>query len=976
MMLMTQAELESLANNPQRGINLVINEVEKNWFAGTVSLNSKSHPAVLMIDLILAGDHGFLNRLMDCHSKVFMQHARNISDLSRNMGDDDRFGLFAMPATSTLQFAVEVNSFMDIAKDYTATRGNVTLTGKKLLIPKDTIINVSGYAFAVNNGVEIRYSEKTGYQAVYDEETNNPFDPISTNLLDKSFKVVNGRTYLLVSIPVKQLDIRATENVTSNESSGCRGVIDYPDYLFGIRAFLVKDNALTEIKVTYDQDVFDALTPTLALNIDTVNSRYEFEMPDVYIANGLGTGSIRIYTYTTKGALEKDLRGTPTNDITALYQDFRLGAGLLGTYSDVLRNAAGIAWAMSDVISGGSDPVPFNVLKRNLINDRRSRVTPITQDNLEGKVEEYGYSTVKTIDFMTKRTYSVSKELPVQTNKGFFAPMSCFVGSHLASANDLVGSGVVLDNGKRITIPHNVLFDITTPSTKLVNQLQKARYLTMSSVQLVDVMAATTLAYTPFYYVMDMTNNQAVLRTYHLDAPIVNKQTFMAENSTLGIELGVGSISVEHRDDGYLITIVTKSSDAYKNIDNDLLGLQLSIRPEDTNSTASMAGRIVAITEEKERVWEFKLGSTFDVDVNDVIYFNSFNQFGTIQPSTGAALTLDLTLIFTTIGNMDGDKSDSDAKLDLSLFDEDMVAIIETHYNVSLGKRLGNLYSRIRPLIGEAQYLRYEADVPDTYRENKYLRDDKGYLIFDSNDETILVEKAGDIKYNTDGTQQLLYRGGIDIVYENGVPVELAPRDLKYHWDFIAFDGSYFFANDVYDVDFAQATKNFFINNITKDMEGFSSQALDQTKLFYQPRSKLGYQKVVVNSNYESFLKQDLSFTVTFYLTANGYKNQNLKDALTESSPQVINEALFNSKTIGVSNFNGSLMKDAGEEVVSVKISALSGDTTVDVISNIDSLTGFCVRKELKLSGDGGLTVKEAIDVIFLEHDSRNLEAR
>lgn len=975
-MLMSQKDLESLGNNPQRGVNLVVNEVENNWFAGTVKLNSKSHPAVLMMDLILAGNHGFLNRLADATSKVFMQHARNISDLSRNMGDDDRFGLFAMPATSTLQFAVEVNTFQDIAKEYTATRGNVTLTGKKLLIPKDTIINVSGYAFAVNNGIEIRYSEKTGYQAVYDEETNNPFDPISTNLLAKDFKQINNRTYLLVSIPVQQLDIRSTENVTSNESSGCRGTIEYSDYLFGIRAFLVKGGLLTEIKVTYDQDVFDALTPTLALSIDTVNNRYDFEIPDVYIANGLGTGSIRIYTYTTKGVLEKDLRETPTKDITALYQDLRLGAGLLGGYSDVLRNAAGIAWAMSDVISGGSNPVPFNTLKRNLINDRRSRVTPITQDNLEGKVEEYGYSTVKTIDFMTKRTYSVSKELPVQSNKGFYAPMSCFVGSHLASANDLVGSGVVLDNGKRITIPHNVLFDITTPSTKLVNQLQKTRYLSMSSVQLVDVMAAATLAYTPFYYVMDMTNNQAVLRTYHLDAPIVNKQTFVAENSALGIELGVGSIAIDHRDDGYLITVVTKSSDAYKNIDNDLLGLQLTISPEDTNSLASMAGRIVAITEDNERVWEFKLGSTFDVDVNDVIYFNSFNQFGSVQPSTGVGLTLDLTFIFTTAGDPEATKSDSDAKIDSSLFDDDMVAIIETHYNVSLGKRLGNLYSRIRPLIGEAQYLRYEADIPDTYTENRYQRNEKGNLVFDEAGNTILIEKAGDVKYNPDGSVRLLYRGGIDVVYEDGVPVELSPRDLKYHWDFIAFDASYFFSNDVYDIDFAQATKNFFINNITKDMEGFSSQALDQTKMFYQPRSKLGYQKVVVNSNYESFLKQDLTFTITFYLTANGYMNQNLKDSLTNNSPQVINEALFNSRTIGVANFNGDLLRDAGDEVVSVKISALSGDTTVDVISNIDSLTGFCVRKELKLSGDGGLTVKEAIDVIFLQHDVRSLEAR
>lgn len=969
-MIMSQQDLENLANNPQRGINLVINEVENNYFAGTVSLNSKAHPAILMIDLILAGDHGFINRLADAHSKVFMEHARNITDLSRNMSDDDRFGLFALPSESTLQFAINVDSFQDIAKDFTIQNGNTVITGKKLLIPKDTIVTVTGYSFTVDNGIEIRYAEKTGYQVVYDDTTNNPFSPIETNLLVKDFKVVNNNRYLVIEVPVKQLNIKAVENITSNEGSGCRGTIEYPDYLYGVRAFLVKNNVMSEILVTYNQDVFNPLTPTLALGLDTVNNRFSYEMPEVYISNGLGTGTVQIYTYSTKGLLDKDLRSTPTSSISALYQDFTYGAGNVGDYSAPLRNAPGIAWVMSGIFKGGSNPIPFNTIKQNLINGRRSRVVPITEDNLSGKVEEYGYSSVKVIDYLTKRSYSVSKELPVQSNKGFYAPMSCYVGSHLASANDLLSSGVVLDNGQRITIPHNVLFDITNPTIKLINQITKSAYLSMGNPQLVDLMANSTITYTPFYYVMDMTNNQAVLRTYHLDSPIVNKQTFNKETTSLGIELGVGSIAIDHQDDGFLITVITKSSDAYKQIENNQLGVQLSLAAEDTNSLASIKGVLTRITQEKELVWEFKLGSTFDIDVNDIIYFNNFTQFGSLQSKTGSALKTDLNFIFMVSGDPLVNPSEANARIDTTLFGDEQIAIIETKYNVTLGKLLGNLYSRIRPLVGEAQYLHYEADIPDTYATNEYERDPvTGNLVFDINGETIIEHKAGDVKYHPDGSVQLLYRGGIDVVYENGVPVEVAPRDLKYHWDFIAFDANYYFSTDVYDVDFALATKNYFVNNISQDMVGFSSMALDRTALFYQPRSKLGYQKVVINNNFESFLKQDLSFTVTFYLTANGYTNQNLKDSLSAKTPQVINEALFDSTTIGVSNFTRDLMTDVGEEVVSVKISALSGDTTVDVISNVDSLSGFSIRKELKLTGDGGLSVKEALDVIFLQHD-------
>lgn len=973
MMLMSQEDLESLANNPQRGINLVINEIENNFFNGTVTLNSKSHPAVLMIDLILAGDHGFLNRLGDAVSQVFMQHARDVEDLSRSMADDQRFGLFASPANSVMRFAIDVDTFQKIAKDYTATVGRVTTSGKKLLIPKDSTFDVNGYSFANNNGVEIRYSEKTGYQAVYDEETNNPFSPITTNLLHKDFKIVNDRKYLLVDVPVLQLNIKPAENITSNEGTGCRGSLTYEDYLYGVRAFLVKGGVMKEILVTYDQDVFDPLTVTMTLGIDTVNNRIKYEIPDVYIANRLGVGSIRIYTYTTKGELVKDLRDTPTGTIAPLYQDLRLGAGKLGEYSDLLRNSGGMAWVMADVTSGGKNPTSFAEMKQNLINDRRSRAIPITENNLEGSVEEYGYSAVKTIDFLTRRSYSISKELPRQDNKNFYAPMSCYVGSHLSSANDLVSAGVVWDNGKRITIPHDVLFDVTNPTTKLVNQIQKAAYQAMNNPQLVEATANNTLVYTPFYYVMDMSNNQAVLRTYHLDEPVVNKQVFIAENSSLGLELGVGSIKIDHRDTGYVLTVISKSSTAYKNIDHDQIGLQLSISPQDTSSLASMVGTLVAVTEDQERVWEFSLGSSFDIDVNDVIYFNSFTQFGKVQPSTGTKLNLVITLIFTVTGDKEYTKFDSDALIEQSLFREPMVAIIETRYDATLGKRLGNLYSRIRPVIGEAQYQRYTADVPDTYESNKY-KYVNGEMVFDEFGAAILEHKAGDIIYNTDGTVRLLHRANIDIVYKNGKPLELAPRDLKYHWDFIAFDGNYFFSTDPYDITFAQATKDYFVNVVSKDMEGFTSRSLDRTSLFYQPRSKLGYQKVVVNNNFESSLKQDLKFTVTYYLTAAGYANQNLKDSLTTQTPKVINETLFNSTTIGISNFITALLANTGPEVVSAKISALSGDTTVDVISNVDSLTGFSVAKELQLSGDGGLSIKESIDTIFMQHDIRSTE--
>lgn len=974
-MTISQDELERLANNPIRGINLVVNEIEANWFGGKVQLNSKSHPAILNIDLILGTSHGFLNRLGDAHSRKFLLHARNVSELSMNMGDEERYGLFATPAGSTVMFGLDVENFMKIAVDRVVTVGTNTVTYKELLIPKDTILPVNGYDLWIMNGVRIQYNERSGWKVVYDSDTNNPMLPISDNLLARDFKEVDGRIYLLVFMPVVQMSCKATENKTANEASGCRGVIDYTDYLYGVRAFLTNDQGMQEIRVSYDQDVFDPLTVTLAISIDTVNNRYAYEIPDVYLADGnaRGRGTVSIYTYTTKGEMTKDLSKVSAKAITPNYQDYRYGSGTLDKYAAPLTSAGGLLWQVSEMVTGGKNPVPFAEMKRRVILGRQQRTLPITENNLQGVVESYGYNPVKAIDYMTKRAYALTKELPIQDNKNFYAPMSCYVGSYLASVSDLVASGVVLDNGGRVTVPHNVLFNVNNPTSRLVNALTKAQYQSMTGEQLVDLMNNNTLVYTPFYYVIDTTSNQAVMRTYHLDSPQVVFQTFLDENPALGIEVGVGSLTMSHREEGYLITLVTKSGESYKQLEHSTLGIQLSISPQDTSSMASIAGKLVGLTEDNERIWEFELDTRFDIDVNDVMYFTNFNQFGTVQPSTGTPLELDMTFIFTRAGDKQITNSDIDKKIDDAIFPMPMVGIIETRYRTKFGKRLANLYSRIRPLVGEAQYQKYDVDVPETRTTTKYLRDEAtGNLIFDEETGQPIVEyRVGDIVYDGNGKPRILYRKDVDFVMVDGQYVELAPRYKKYHWDFIAFDANYMFSKDAYDIEFAQDTKDFFVNVITVDMESFGTQALDQTMLYYQPRSKLGYQRVMVNSNYETVLKQDLSFSVTYYLTESGYRNANLREALEKSTAKQINIALFNATTIGMGELTQVLKANAGAEVVSVKISALSGDNTIDVISNLDDLTGFSVRKHLQLSSDGLVSVQEEIDITFQPHDIR-----
>jgi len=203
--------------------------------------------------------------------------------------------------------------------------------------------------------------------------------------------------------------------------------------------------------------------------------------------------------------------------------------------------------------------------------------------------------------------------------------------------------------------------------------------------------------------------------------------------------------------------------------------------------------------------------------------------------------------------------------------------------------------------------------------------------------------------------------------------VQLAPRELNYHWDFVGFDGVYQLSKDQYDLTFAQTVKDMLADTISLDLDLFSQQIIDKTRLLYQPKSKLGWRKVVVNSNYYSVLRQDLSFEVTYYLTRSGYQNTNLKASLKNNTPKVLNTFLFGNITVGVSSLVKALMENLPSDVVDVKINAVSGDSTVDVISAVDELSGFSVRKKLVLGDNKLPSVQEDVKVDFLQHDVTSL---
>lgn len=972
-MSIDESKLLTLANNPMRGLNNIIDEIERTWFGGSVKINAGSHPVVFCSTLTTGIGAGFLNALRDEISVKFPEHARSIKELSCNMNSEEYYGLFGNPSAGTVIFVIATVNLINYAVQATDDNGN-PLPYKMLLIPKDTVFSVNGYEFSIENGIEIRYNERTGIQVVYDSATNNPFNLIQANILTRKIEEVEGREYLQVSIPCRQLSCAPYENISSTKSAGVSSRVTYSDILYGVRAFITRsDGVKRELAISYDGSVFDRLTPTLVVDLDTSENAFDYSIPDVYIENELGIGTISIYVYTTKGPLEKDFTKTDTRDYATIYSDYRYGAGKLNKYSAPLENMGGIVWKFDSTISGGTTPRSFSQIRYGVVSGKRQRKMVITENNLQGTVQEFGYSSVKTIDYVSSRLYALTKELPLQENKGFFSGVNCLVGSNLVSIKDLVQAGIVFDNGQRVTLPSGCVLDVTKQVPVLLNRLQITQMSRLTNEQLVAAFENNTYAYLPYHYVFDTTNNQVTLRSYYMDNPTVQVQSFKGENEKLGIEVGIDALRIEYKEDGYTLYAQTASGESFRSLMDDDVSIQLSCSVDGSVRYASVKGELAYKTVAGERVYRFDLKSRFDISATDKLTFTNMSRYDGFQDATPLNLNEDIIFIVMVKSGAWNTVIAADAIIDRNLYPTPMAAIIQTNFNVTFGQRLTYLYGRIRPLIGEAQYQRYEQDVPETYAEDEFQYNGTELAIDPDTNLPIRLHRKGEVKYAPNGSVIVKHERNSYMKDAQGNFIEVVPKELKFHWDFLAFDGTYRYSKDPYDTQFAQYVKDYLLNTTSKDLELFSKAVLDQTRMLFQPRSKLGFNTVVVNSNYESIIKQDLSFEVTYYLSYSGANDANLKKSLKANTPKVLNNALYGRATISTDGLVKALSADLPEQVVGVKVNAIAGLISIDVISNKDDLTGFSIRKLLALGDDKKPTIIEDVKVDFLIHDASRL---
>lgn len=981
-------ELSKISNNPARAISLIFNNIESAIDAGGGTLNASGHPFAYMVDLVVGTQYGLISRLGDTEARNYEVHARNISDLSMNMSDEDWYGVFAEPSGTGIRFIISEESLDRYAIRYDNVDGNLNNSYRKLVIPGDTQVIIADTPFLLENPVEIRVMDHGGYQVVYDSDRQSRLNPLSTNTPDTDFLNIDGRQYLSVHLPIRQIRIKEFPNRPINPTSGFREPIQFDDSLYAVRAFITPDgsNVRNEMAVVFNNAIFDPSQPTLTIDLKDTGV-FEASIPSVYVQNGLAIGRLTILVYTTKGKYYRDLTTLKTQYHQAEYYNYNNDKGKLNQYEAPFRSINDVMIDSLDPITGGRDAMSFEELKNIQIYGHRRRLIPVSNSDISQFMLDNGYSSVKAIDMVTSRLYRVTKDLPLQEDKlfqddtisRFNSSIGTHVGSLLTSLEELIGTGWGIDNGKRVTLLQRSVFDISQQTPFLINKADFNTLMASSNQNKIDVLGKKTMCYNPFAYVIDTTQSRSSCRIYRLSSPSIKYQTFRYENVNLGIQVGIGAINVTASSDGYAIEIRTQSDDSYKSISDSLLGLQLSFTPGSSASPATMKAQLMGKTAEGERIFRFNMPSRFDVDEFDQIDLGGFKQFGRPQDQTYIDLTTVANFIFTYGGEGHSLLSSSDMKIDQTLFTTTNIAMIETDYVLEFGRPLKSMYSRIRPMVGLAQYEKYLIDIPAIYEETiyKYITVDVGgkpmeQLEIGVDGKPIILHRRGEQMLTPAGEPIYKFLKGQTVYDQDGNPVLLEPRKMLYYFDFVGFDFNYMVSQDEYDTSYMNRIDDFFVDEVIAQLDKYNQITLDETKLVFKPRSTMGFTRCIINEAVERMLKTDLSFGVSYSLTKEGLRNQNLKDNLGISTHRIINEVL-RKDTVSISDIITKLTATAGSDVIDIRVTALAGGSSIEIITNVDNTNGFSVRKVIDQTADRYLTIKEDIDIQFKRHIPENM---
>jgi hypothetical protein len=969
-----RSELMSLIDkaryNPSAIQRAVIDQLERTY-NGELEIIDPMNPFVFLTEAMATVGATQMLQAEMLTRRQYPQNALSFEELYHHMSDSDYLGRFATPASVKMNLLLGKDEL--ISRAVSIGVGNV----RKLTIPRHTTFKVADTFFTMQYPIDIRVMGHGGLQIVYDGTKDSPLYNLESNKVNWSIENYNleHQEFINIEIPVHQFRIDSF-NASLNGTSSFKKTYTLNDQFYHCRAFMAtRAGDWSEISTTHSDQVFDPLKPTLLLKV--VGNLLMISLPQVYYTTGLANAELRIDIYTTKGPMELPLQTYIPNAFSAKWIDYDKDDN--GKFVAPLMAMTTIALFSTDTITGGTNGLSFEGLRERVMrNTLGSNDIPITPAQISARLTDLGYNSVLNIDNITNRVYLATRALPAPTQSQsgkrlVSAGAGATMGMLSTTISELVKHSSVIDNGTRLTITPDMLYQNVEGLIKTVSDQELTNLKSMGGDQLIRLVNDREYLYSPLHYVLDIGENAFVTRPYYFGKPAIKAKHFVEDNDTTQIGVNSSVHALTRTASGWRLVVKTDTDKSYKALRDDQVNMQLCFKPIGETDNAYMNGTYLGRDPDtEERIFEFLIETDWDLDAKSSVGLTSFSMYEPVNRVYTTALLTSFDIIYTV-----NDYSPPgyvtgwiDQQLGGHLLPNDSIGIYYERLTVSLGDSLEGLWTRARAVVGDANYERYSEDVLATYSETIYERDETGAIVLttvDGSPEFTVKHRKGDLVLDSSGNPITLFYAGEVKLDENRNPVTSNPRGVVRQMDIFMVDGVYYFATGQSDVDYIATVPSTLVNWLVKDIRPLGKKVLEKTSLYLHPRSTVGYINVVVGEGQQRKILAAQQPIVTFNVNQSVYKDSALRASIEESATEVIAN-LFNKAVIARDEIQTMIKTVVGTDIIGVEVTGIGGMANYTTLTVKDDSGRLCIGKRLITNPDGTLIVQDDIQFVFVNH--------
>lgn len=933
-------------------------------------------PYAVSIECAIASGSAILEHIDSSMQEMYRNMAQTPKQLYRHLSDVDFIDIFGQPSINNfyLQFNLEEVQAL-------AVTTNAATNSKLLTIPAGSVFSVGAIPFTLLYPIEIRFRGRS-INVVYDTNITTPLQTLETNVVSWKAVEIESDVYLQLIIPMHQLQVVKKQIKTSAMTVLSESFTFDKQFHFALVYQVDANGNRTPVTTTLSDYSFEPTELTALLRVE--GNTLSVYIPPVYFSNQMVGETLEVEIYTTEGPLVSGFDQHAESNFSIVWDRDAIAKN---TYSAPLTRMTIRRVLSAGLVRTGRVALSFDELRDRAVNGTlRIQNRPITGAELEDGTEDRGFKLVKSVDTITRRIYQATRRLPAPESSITVSGIGARIGVVSAAIDELADLGVVWDNGERVTLSPNTLYNSNNSIIKPLHIDYPDSIAQLPPDALVSNIMENNYLYSPFHYVLDTTLDTFETRAYYLNEPVVENGYHVSDNETTGFVVSLISAGIEKLSEGYVITLFTVSNEAFREVDPTQLYFLLSFTPKGESAQAHVLGEYVTTinnpesTYDGEFIFRFVIDSNFDIDVNNNIVITSAKVFDTdtsLNLPTGLSTEFDLRL--GILGFESPTAQPTPIALEMPRFflddeNETLMDIAHDRISVKFGDALDGLWAESRTTITENDYLKHAEDVYDVYTEDIYRRIPGTNAIETQvvgGQITYVIEHhAGDYKLDVNGNRRIKFLAGTNVLDEFERPIVAQPRKLQCELNLFLLDGAYYFATEEASVQYRDEVVGSLIEWLETDIAYLRGRLMPNTELFYYPQTTIGRVSAILDGENKENIDSEQQFIVRLIVDKTVYDNDKLRKRLEQLIKSIITTVL-DSQQVSLSEMIEQLEQELKDHVLGVNVFGLAGEFNGTYVSTGDESQRLTIGKRLIVRADGKLAIEDDIEFNWIQNKTQ-----